>query len=121
MVSLVFLAAALMAPKVDGIIGADEWKDAAVYDGMRMKGKAEVFPVKTTTFVRSDGERTYVAVKTAVPTPGLLRRVMPKRRGALAKIDDAVTLAFADGRRLVVNANGAVSDEKEKGKGKLGG
>ena len=112
MISLVFLAVALAVPKVDGVIGADEWKDATVYDGMRMKGKSEVFPAKTTTFVMSDGAWTYVAVKSAVPAPGLLRRVMPKRRGALAKIDDAVTLAFADGRRLAVNANGAVSADR---------
>ena len=110
------LAAAVCAqPKIDGTIGAEEWSAAAVYDGMCLKGKAETFPVATTTWVMRDAANLYVAVRSAEPAPGLLARVMPKRFGALAYLDDTVTLAFGDGRTLAVNANGARAGRKEKG------
>ena len=105
--ALAFPSVLSAAPKVDGVIEADEWSDAAVYDGMKMKGKAEAFPARVTTYVTTDAANLYVAVRSEVPSVGLLRRVMPKRYGAFAYLDDTVTFAFADRRALVVNANGA--------------
>ncbi len=94
---------------VDGAIGDAEWAAAESRFGLCPRNSQEQFPAEAEALAARDSGRLYVAVRSAIPASGLLRRVMPNRQGAYAYIDDTVTLALPGRRGLVVNANGAVT------------
>lgn len=114
---LAIVGAGFAAPTIDGKISAGEWVDAAIYDGLKMRGKKEAFPAKATTYVTVDTNALYIAMRSAAPKDGFLRRVMPGRGDSLARIDDCVLILLSEGRRLAVNANGAVTVKGEKPEG----
>ncbi|MBQ2632087.1 MAG: hypothetical protein IJG13_20615 [Kiritimatiellae bacterium] len=107
------LSAAAMAslaaePVVDGVASQDEWRQGASHIGL-VTSDGAVFPSMVRVRTLRGGGRAYVAVESAVPERGILRRVMKDAPGGLAGIDDAVLIRLADGRVVSVNAFCAVA------------
>ena len=112
------------APQLDGVVGEEEWKEAARIEGFAGRERSEpmlLAPHQAGFWVGADDKNLYIAVVTATPPgEGPLARVQPAPEGKNARVnlDDAVEVMISplegDGiYRLLLNAKGAISATHE--------
>lgn len=107
-------------PVVDGVVSADEWRDAVTFSGLQWGGNLD--PRRGWVAVALDRTTLYVGFRTELPPDGKLRTAC-RRRGGQVISDDCVELWIAppkDGRasgarefgyfQVLVNAAGTIAD-----------
>jgi hypothetical protein len=87
------LIAPLMAsaPKIDGVIGEDEWCDATSGVGFMTYQLGTLNPRQGRFWFGCDGKRVYVAVRTELPTEGKLEAKADRKDGPTFN-DDAIEI-----------------------------
>ena len=107
---------AMAAPKIDGIVDAEEWKGAVRSQRYSQLQKIVAFPARAEYLVGYDRDNLYLAARCETGPAGILRRVKPRSGNALAMNDDSFECIFIDDlakgkdvriRHLIVNAIGA--------------